>query len=296
MSTVMTATDAPASQTPHHRRSREEMEALAKNFVATPVDAAPAKSSKAMLMAGIGGAVVLAGVVGFFALRSGGEEVRQDSAAAARAAAEVEEIQQRLEAERERTRKELEAGKEYLERIGAADAALVEDLSDRADRLAARQATATATAAAATAAPAPSADAPTPREDTRVATAAPTPKVVTPLQPAKVQPAPVQQAPAQQAPVQQAAVAKPEPAKAEPVKTEPAKTKPTTVAEAPRCEIHVSELSKSGTLTYESLKKMKGVRIDDFTGNVFTPPVMTGAGRKVVFEVLPTGCVRVAKR
>lgn len=266
----MTATDAPSSQTPHHRRSREEMEALAKNFVATPVEAAPAKSSKALLMAGVGGAVVLAGVVAFFALRSGGEGARQETAAtaaAARAAAEVEEIRLRMEAERERSRKELEASSDYLERIGAADAALVQDLSDRADRLSARQ------AAAATVAPAPSADVPTPREETRVATAAPK---AAPVQPAKVEPAPVQQA----------AVAKPE----------PAKVAPTTVAEAPKCEIHVSELSKSGTLTYDAIKKMKGVRIDDFTGNVFTPPVMTGAGRKVVFEVLPTGCVRVAKR
>jgi hypothetical protein len=284
MSTVMTATDAPRdpSPAPHHRRSREEMEALAKNFVATPVEAAPAKSSKAMLMAGVGGAVVLAGVVAFFALRSGGgEDARQDSAATARAAAEMEEIQQRMEAERERSRKELEAGKEYLERIGAADAALVQDLSDRADRLASRQAT------VATAAPVPSADAPTPREESRAATAAP----ATSPKPAAVQPAK-----AEPAPVQQATVAKAEPAKTEPAKAEPAKAAPTTVAEAPKCDIHVSELSKSGTLTYEAIKKMKGVRIDDFTGNVFTPPVMTGAGRKVVFEVLPTGCVRVAKR
>ena len=276
MSTVMTATDAPRdpSPAPHHRRSREEMEALAKNFVATPAEAAPAKSSKAMLMAGVGGAVALAGVVAFFALRSGGQEARQDSAAAARAAAEIEEIQQRLEAERERSRKELEAGKEYLERIGAADAALVQDLSDRADRLASRQAT------AATAAPAPSADVPTPREEPRVAAAAPR---VAAAQPAKVEPAPVQQA----------AAARPEPAK-----VETAKAEAPAAADAPKpiCEIYVSELSRSGTLTYESIKKMKGVRIDDFTGNVFTPPVMTGAGRKVVFEVLPNGCVRVAKR
>jgi hypothetical protein len=276
----MTATNVPneSTQTPHHRRSREEMEALAKSFVATPTEDAPAKSSKLLTMAGVGGAVVLAGVVAFFALRSGGQETRQDSAAAARAAAEVEEIQQRLEAERERARKELEAGSDYLERIGAADAALVEDLSARADRLAARQAAA---------APAPSYDAPTPREEPRTTTPAPT----TTLKPAaaptiKVEPVPQQ-------PV---AVAKAEPAKAEPAKTEVAKAEPAKAAEVAKCEIHVSELSRSGTLTYEAIKKMKGVRVDDFTGHVFTPPVMTGAGRKVVFEVMPTGCVRVAKR
>lgn len=263
------------SPTPHHRRSREEVEALAKNFVAAPVEAAPARSSKALLMAGVGGAAVLAGAVAFFALRSGGaEEVRQDSAAASRAAAEVEEIRQRMEAERERARKELEAGKEYLERIGAADAALVEDLSARADRLTDRQ------AAVAAAAPAPSSDLPTPREEPRAATAAPR---VAAAQPAKVEPAPVQQA----------AVAKPVPAKAEPATTEPA-----TVAEAPKsdCSIHVSELSGSGKLTYEGIKKMKGVRIDEATGHVFTPPVPAAGGRNVVFEVMPDGCVRVAKR
>ena len=64
---------------------------------------------------------------------------------------------------------------------------------------------------------------------------------------------------------------------------------------AATCGIHVSELSKSGKLTYADVTRMKGAKLDPDTGNVLTPPVQAGS-RTVVFEVMPTGCVRLTRR
>ncbi|MGH8482251.1 MAG: hypothetical protein ACRES8_07315, partial [Nevskiaceae bacterium] len=66
-------------------------------------------------------------------------------------------------------------------------------------------------------------------------------------------------------------------------------------ADPSECTIHVSELSKSGKLTYADVARMKGARLNDKTGSVYTPPVQAGGGRTVVFEVLPNGCVEVVR-
>jgi len=91
----------------------------------------------------------------------------------------------------------------------------------------------------------------------------------------------------------------------------PATAQPATVAKAPAsagtepaadlaaqkaaCTVHVSELSTSGRLTYADVARMQGVRKDDKTGHLFTPPVKAQGGRAVSFEVMPTGCVRVVR-
>jgi hypothetical protein len=279
MSTVMTRTDPPqdANPAPHHRRSREEVEALAKNFVGTPTEPAPPPAkSRTLLMGGVAGAVVLVVVIALIAWPKA-EQVARPSAETDRVATEVEELRLRMEAERERQRKELEAGKEYLERIAAADAALVKDMSAQAEVLSQR------------AAPAPVSDeVPTPRDATS--------RTAPPPAPAKPATAPATTV----ASTQQPATATPAPqqAKAAPAAAAPAQAAPQEVAQLDKsqCAIHVSELSKSGKLTYADVKKMKGARLDEETGNVFTAPVDAGGGRQVVFEVMPTGCVRMVRR
>jgi hypothetical protein len=226
--------------------------------------------------------VVAVGLIAWIALpSSSGESARAGNQEQSRASAEVEELRQRMEAERERQRKELEAGKEYMERIAAADAAQLKDLAAQVDRLTERVAKMSAAAPAST-------DAPTPREETRTAAA-----------PAKQAPA-TTTASASPAPATTAAPApqKAAPAPAQQQQAAPAQAEPTQVAQAPAsdCKIHVSELSSSGKLTYESIKKMKGARVDESTGHVFTPPVPAAGGRTVTFEVMPDGCVRVARR
>jgi len=268
-----TAPDVPLdpSHTPHHRRSREDMEALAKNFVATPVQEAPARVKPYVKIALAAGGVALLAVVAIVAWPSREEAARPAQSEANRAAAEVEQLRQRLEAERERKRQELTAGKEYLERIAAADAALVSEVSDRAQNLAER------TAAAA---PVPSSELPTPREElARTQRSAPA-KAATATTPT---PPPTSAAPAS-APPQQVA-------KAAPVEAAPAEAPPKA-----DCAIHVSELSANGKLTYADITRMKGVRLDEATGHAFTPPVKAAGGRTMVFEVMPDGCVRVARR
>lgn len=295
MSTVMLNDDVPqdSSPAPHHRRSREEVEALAKTFVATPVeDAAPPKS-RAMLLAVSAGAVALAGIVAVFAWPSP-EQAARPAVDTPRAVSEVEELRQRLEAERERQRQELQAGTDYMAKMAAADARLVKDLSDQADKLADRQAL-----AAATPAPKPAATRgttnealPTPRDEpVRQVAAAARPNPTAAAAPATAAPG-AQPKAAATAPQQKVATA------TQPVQATPAAAEPAQVAQADpsECTIHVSELSSSGKLTYEDIKRMKGARIDADTGHVFTPPVKAAGGRTVVFEVMPDGCVRVGRR
>ncbi len=279
-----TATPTPngsddSSATASHRRSREEVEALAKNFVGTPTEEPipPAKPSARLAIMGGGAAALVAVVLAvvFWPKAGKDEEVTRNQAETSRAAAEAEQYRQRFEAERERKRQELASGKDYLERMAAADATLMKDLSEQAGALAER-------AARAAPAPASSEQPPTPRDTWAKFT------------PAKASAAP---APSPSAPTTTASTA---PAKAAPAaetpKTEPAAAAPAEVAQADKseCSIHVSELSKSGKLTYADIKRMKGVRIDEETGNVFTPPLQT-AGRTVIFEVFPTGCVQLVR-
>lgn len=273
MSSIMTPNDT-AQPAPHHRRSREEVEALAKNFIGTPVEpgaAAPAKS-RIPLLAAAGGGVIALVLVGVMAMP--GREAAEGPRATpeqSRAAAEAEAMRQRFEAERERKRKELAASSAYMEKMAAADAQLMKDMSDQAEMLSRRVA----------AKPAPADSEPTPREATPAKSA---PKTTT-----------VASAPAKPAPTTVAATQ--EPAKAAPATAAPAAAAPVQVAQVDKsqCSIHVSELSKSGKLTYADVAKMKGARVDADSGNVFTPPVQAG-GRTVVFEVMPTGCVRLVRR
>lgn len=267
---------ADSSATAHARRSREEVEALAKNFVGTPTEEPilPAKPSARLAIMGGGAAALVAVVLAVvFWPKAKDEAAIRNQAEASRAAAEAEQYAKRFEEERERKRQELASGKDYLERMAEADAALMKDLSDSAGALAERAARAPALA--------PSDQPPTPRD----ASAKPAP--------AKAAPAP---APAQTTATAAAAPAKPAPASETP-KAEPAAPASEEVAQVDKsqCSIHVSELSKSGKLTYADIKRMKGARVDEDTGNVFTPPVKA-EGRTVVFEVLPTGCVRLARR
>jgi hypothetical protein len=269
MSTVMTPIESQPA-TPHHRRSREEVEALAKNFVAAPVEGAAAAKSRIPLLAAAAGGVIALTVIAFVAMP--GKPAAESPRATpeqSRAAAEAEALRQRFEAERERKRKELAASSAYMEKMAAADAQLLKDMSSQAEMLASRAA----------ARPAPAESEPTPREAT--ARPVPAPTTTAASAPAKSAPAPTTTAAATQ----------------EPAKAQPAAAAPVQVAQVDKsaCSIHVSELSKSGKLTYADVARMKGARLDSDTGNVFTPPVQAG-GRSVVFEVMPTGCVRVARR
>lgn len=272
----------PAAAPSHHRRSREEVETLAKNFVGTPAEELPsAKGSRNLLIvSGAGALVLIASAIAIFTSSSGGKEARVN-ADAERVAAEAKEWAARLEAEKERKRKELEAGSDYLNRIAAADAALVKEMSSQAEMLTRRVAAASA----------PADSEPTPREAPRATTSAPTPA-----------PAPTTVA-STQSPKPAAAAPAPAPAQQQPVATQTAAAQPAASQSAPvqvaqadkgQCEIHVSELSKSGKLTYADVAKMKGARLNDKSGTVQTPPVNAG-GRSVVFEVFPNGCVQIVR-
>lgn len=267
MSTVMTPNDS-AQHAPHHRRSREEVEALAKNFVGAPAEEAP--KSRIGLFGAVGGGLIALALVVAVALpdRQAAEPARA-TAEQSRAAAEAEAMRQRFEAERERKRKELAASSAYMEKMAAADAQLMKDMSAQAEVLASRVAAKPAAAAESE---------PTPRDAT-ASKPAPTPATTTASAPAKA------------APVTTAAATQ------EPAKAQPAAAAPTQVAQVDKsqCSIHVSELSKSGKLTYADVARMKGARLDPDSGNVFTPPVQAG-GRTVIFEVMPTGCVRLTRR
>jgi hypothetical protein len=210
--TLPPATDAPNAP---RRRNREELEQLAAEFVnsrlivRTPL---PRRVPKAALAAA--GAVVAVAALAWVLWPTDPAEAARD---AAPAVADSEQWAQRLEAERERQRRQLEQARAHSAKMAAADNALVSQLTVRARQLAARS------------------DAP-----------------------ATAQPAP---------------------------------------AAAASCGIHVSELSDSGALTYADVVRMKGARLDAATGHVFTPPVQAGGdGPTVVFEVMPTGCVRIARK
>ncbi|MGH8443583.1 MAG: hypothetical protein ACRETF_11875, partial [Nevskiaceae bacterium] len=168
---------------------------------------------------------------------------------------------------------------DYLERMASADAALLKDMTDRAEKLAQRAAAFEDAA-------------PTPREEsTRVAAAAPAapkPAATTPTPaPGKTTTAPAQ---ATTAPAQAATAPPPQVASAA-----PAQAAPKPAAQKASCAIHVSELSSSGKLTYEDVKRLKGARFDEATGSVFTPPVPAPGYKSVVFEVFPNGCVQMVR-
>ena len=274
-----TATATPMDSVPTpsehrlHRRSREEVEALAKDFIATPPADAPAKvQRRTNLVFAAGGIVAMAALAALAAILAwpeGESEVQRPAADSSRAAVEAEQWRARYEAERERKRRELQAGSDYMARMAAADAALLKEMTERASRL--------TTLAAATPEPAPARQAPASTE--------PTPKDGAPTPRSATQ---VASAPAAAEPVKpQPAAAKPAPAPAEKSDAAPQPTK--VAVAAPECKLHVSQLSASGALTYDAVKSMKGARTIS-GGAVVLPPVMAD-GRRVIFTVTPDGCM-----
>ena len=280
------ATSAQPAKGPQKRR-REELEALAADFVNSQLHA-KAAPRKAPL-----GVIVAAGAVATVAIAwlmwPQREDAPPQAARAAAPAAQAEDWGKRLEAERERKRREL-GSSEYMSTMAAADSALLKEIGSRASALTqvpeapaepapapARRVAATASGEPTpkTAEPAPKAAEPAPRT---AETRAPVQTAAAPAQPA---PAPVEQ---RAEPRSAAAPAK------EPEKTAPA-AEPTQVAAAPAdCKLRVSQLSASGKLTYADVAKMKGARTDD-RGHVFTPMVSMADGRRVIFEVMPNGCM-----
>lgn len=257
----------------HHRRSREEVEALAKNFAATPVEEAPPPAKPRVQLALAAAGVALAAVLAVVLWPSNKQVARPEQAEGARAVAEAEQWRQRFEAERERKRQEMKAGSDYMAKVAAADSALQQEVAGRAAQLTAEP--------EAPAEPAPKASRPTSPEPTPKE-AEPTPRkapqAAAASVPAAPQPAAVQPAVAE--------TAAPVPAEKS-APTEPA----TPVASTPSCRQHVSQLTSSGTLTYAEVSRMKGVRTDS-RGHVFTPPVTLDDGRRVIFEVMPDGCMK----
>ena len=275
-----TATATPMDSVPTsaeyrlHRRSREEVEVLAKNFIATPAADAPAPVQRRTNLAFATGGIVLAALLVILAWPEAESEVQRPAADTSRAAAEAEQWRARYEAERERKRRELQAGSDYLAKMAAAESAVLKEMGARASRLTAEP----EAAEPASARPAPQSSEPTPRD-----APAPAPRRTAPVATASSAPAP--------------AASQPQPADAKPAPVDAAQDKSTTaappvaVAAAPQCKLHVSQLSSSGTLTYDDVKRMKGVRVVG-GGDVLTPPIALDDGRRVTFQVAPDGCMK----
>lgn len=280
-SVSLSAASADAAAKPQ-RRNRDELEALAAEFVNSRIHVRPrpprrmpqlSQLPKPVLAAGAAGLVVAMAVLAWVLWPAGADEPVREAVPVVN---EAELWTRRLEAERERKRAELQRSREYLEKMAAVDGALLNDMTAHAQTLAARAEAAPEPAAAAPASPGVTTE-PTPKTTLAKAT------------PARPAPEPATGTPAQ-APPQQVAKAAPMPAPSAPATSD---ARPTAAAAAPKCGIHVAELSSSGKLTYADVARMKGARTDD-RGHVFTPPLMA-AGRPVVFDVSPDGCVRVVR-
>lgn len=264
---------APSPQRNPPRRRREELEALAAEFVAKTAAAKPAPVAPPKALLAAAGVVALAALAWLLWPAADSEPAPE----ATPAINETALITQRLEAERERRRLELARSRHYLEKMAAADGALVREMAERAQNLGAGRAAAQpmpqpspAPQRGATAEPSPRALEPTPRTEAATSAAA-QPRVADPGR--------------------QRAAAQPEPAASKPADGADAGR---AGAAAPRCNIHVSELSSSGKLTYADVARMKGARTDE-RGHVFTPPVAAPGHRSLVFEVFPTGCVQIVR-
>jgi outer membrane biosynthesis protein TonB len=269
------AADAADAAAKPSRRRREELEALAAEFVNSRIHVRPApppQLSRFMVAAGGAGLLVAIGLIAWLTWPANADAPARTAAPVVN---EAELWAKRLEAERERKRAELQRGREYLEKMAAADGALMKDMTARAQNLAARAEVAAPPAPAPAPAPARVAE-PTPKTTTAAAT---------PARPERAAVAPAQ------APPQQVAKAAPIPVA--PATTRETDAQPVVVATAAQCSIHVAELSSSGKLTYADVARMKGARTDD-RGHVFTPPLVA-SGRPVVFEVSPDGCVRIVR-
>lgn len=260
---------APATPRRVQRRSREEIETLVKGG-----DEVPQRSrSTPLISLAVIGVVLLAGLLWLLSPRR-----EQAAERPASAPGEAALMQQRIDAQIERARKQ-RSGSDYFERTAAAEAALLQDLSKNAGRLAK---VAEAAAAAPPSASARQAGAPA-AASSAASKSEPKPGVKSespPPEPARNTAAPGESAPVEMA---KATSAAPTPAAA------PAPEQP-----GAQCRIHVSELSSSGKLTYADIARMKGARVDEKTGHAFTPPIPVN-GMTMVFDVAPNGCVTVAR-
>jgi hypothetical protein len=125
--TAGTPHDLPSpTPRPLPRRSREELEALAADFVNStlhrrePLHRRPLPKPVVQGLAAAG-AIALVAVLAWMFWPAGGEPA--GPALAAPAVTEAEQWSRRLEAERARKRQELESSRQYLARMAAAEAA-----------------------------------------------------------------------------------------------------------------------------------------------------------------------------
>lgn len=259
------------------RRNREELEQLAAEFVNSRIHIRqPAPRPRPRMPLAVAGGLVAA-VLALGAWLWWPDDAPTPVAEASSAVMPGEAPVRRLEAERERQRVQLQQSRDYLARMAAADSALLGEMTARAHGLAARVDEPVAPVARVS--PAQTGE-PTPKGPAPLAAPEPAPATVT-----------AAAAPPQVPTTDPAAV---DAARGEPARGTTAASAPPPVAAA-SCGIHVSELSASGKLTYADVARMKGARTDA-AGHVFTPPVDAGRGRSVVFEVMPSGCVRVARK
>lgn len=264
---------APTAETPRRvqRRSREELESLAKDL-AGDSEAAPATG---MSMTSL--AIIAVGLFAGLAWLLAPREPVKDRAATIPPA--IAQLQQKLEADRERARKQ-QGGGGYLERSAAADAAALKDLAASARRL-----------AQAVEAPPP----PQPKAAARAGhDEASAPKTETPSATSeslpKSEPAPIQ-APRKS----RAAAAAPGDETNPPAANASASpSSPATETASAQCRLHVSQLSSNGKLTYDDVLRMNGARVRKSTGHVVTPPIDVN-GRPVAFDIAPNGCVTVER-
>lgn len=250
------------------RRSREELEALAQQFAS----GGPVQTGTVPMWVWAVCGVVLAALAAWVFW----PEPESQRERVAPAVNEAEQWHQRFEAERERRRRAQQAGGDYLARSAAADNALLNEMSASAQRLADKAEAKPGPASQPKAGSKPEGQAGSPKGETATASASPaTPSPGPQASHAAPEPTPSQAAP-------------------ETAKAAPADTAPPPAAEVAQCRIHVSELSASGKLTYADIARMKGARVDEKNGHVFTPAIPL-KGRSVVFDVAPNGCVSIAR-
>ena len=253
------------------QRSRGELEVLADKFVhgnAPEAVIEPARWPTAWIAGAAGLFIVVSGVLIGTWLNGGDDAARSAQMPATEAkAALVDDWATKLEAERQKQRVQMERSRQYMEKLAAVEAAAQADFQQRA-----------AVLVAASTPESRSADEPKPIDETPGAAPSPIAQAQAPFV-AAAKPAESRAQPAETAnPAPPAATPAPQPAQ--------------TIASAHTCKMHVSELSSSGTLTYEAVARIKGARVDQGSGIVTLPPVDVPGRGAMIFTVKPDGCVR----
>ena len=257
------------------QRSRDELEVLADKFVhgnAPEAVIEPARWPTAWIAGAVGLFIVVSGVLIGLWLNGGDDAARSTQAPATEGKpALADDWSAKLEAERQKQRVQMERSRQYLEKLAAAEAAAQVDFQQRAAAL-----VGTSTPESRPA------DEPKPIEQAAAAAPAPFAQAQAPLvaaaKPAESKAQPAETANPTANPAPPAATPAPQPAQ--------------TIASAHTCKMHVSELSSSGTLTYEAVARIKGARVDQGSGIVTLPPVDVPGRGAMIFTVKPDGCVR----